>query len=203
MIDFSNLDKSMNTLFSVIFIDIYAVKEALENEYNVDNVWFDYNEKNDGIESINFTYGRMAYNGTGYHVGYEEIQVSIKAYDRNELALYGIPMNLSNYVVNLNQYTIKNRSYPATEYPTIDSHLDNCPVLNRDEGNEWIPDEDHYPDDCDCGCNENWNGYYPPEDDFWHSELESLFSYLSIPNAVFDAKLRQWEIGNQIAYQLP
>lgn len=123
---------------------------------------------------------RYAMDGNGFHVGYESITYQWKAYSKRELNIGGLPYLLSSWVVNPNEYEIINKDLPDEEEPI---HDDDCEFKNN-------PDSF---DDCDCA--EFWNGYYPPDDDFFYQEMESILEWANWVEAEFDPDTRVWTLG--------
>lgn len=205
-----------STVYFPKFIDALAMKDALENYYGIDKVtyipqWNDstidpfLTDTNPDYYILKFTIERPAYDGNGYHVGYERCSFAGKTIKKSELRLAGIPYNLSPHVINTDSFEIINPITPDEEFPTIDSHDPNCAIhTDLPKDHNW--DDDPFPDECDCGCNDEWNGYTPPDSDFWYQEMENVFYYIlnhnQLPDAVFDSETREWTIGNQITWKV-
>lgn len=123
---------------------------------------------------------RFAMDGNGFHVGYETVTYKWKAYSKHELGIAGLPYLLSSWVVNPNEYEIINKDLPDEEEPI---HNDDC---------EFKDDPDSF-DNCDCA--EFWEGYYPPDDDFFYQEMESILEWANWVEAEFDPDTREWTLG--------
>ena len=123
---------------------------------------------------------RMAMDGNGFHVGWESVTYEWKAYSKHELGIAGLPYLLSSWVVNPNEYEIINKDLPDEEEPI---HNDDC---------EFKDDPDSF-DNCDCA--EFWEGYYPPDDDFFYQEMESILEWANWVEAEFDPDTREWTLG--------
>ena len=148
-------------------------------------------------------YSNYAMNGYGYYVGYENIVFVTDCIKKSDLDLSGIPYMLSEYVIDPFKFEIESKDCPPEETPTFDSHDKNCKVHRY----RWNPEKNPYPDYCDCGCNENFEGYYPPDDDFFYLEINHLIHLILedkhyIPEAIFDSEKREWSIGNQVIYTI-
>ena len=91
-----------------------------------------------------------------------------------------MPYLLSSWVVNPNEYEIINKDLPDEEEPI---HNDDC---------EFKDDPDSF-DNCDCA--EFWEGYYPPDDDFFYQEMESILEWANWVEAEFDPDTREWTLG--------
>ena len=54
--------------------------------------------------------------------------------------------------------------------------------------------------------NDTWNGYYHPDDDFFHQDLDNVFYMIlqmnQIPEAIFDSKTRTWSIGDNVFWNV-
>ena len=123
---------------------------------------------------------RFAMDGNGFHVGYETVTYKWIAYSKRELGIAGLPYLLSSWVVNPNEYEIINKDLPDEEEPI---HSDDC---------EFKDDPDSF-DNCDCA--EFWNGYYPPDDDFFYQEIQSILDSTNWVEAEFDPDTREWTLG--------
>lgn len=210
-----------NTIFNQTYIDAFALKEALEKYGNpiegveIWPIWNDetlsWNElvnnppKPDSFE-MRIKYSRYAMNPNGFHVGYENVTFRLKLYDRNSIDLYNYPTALSHLVAipSTSQLEIIETDFPSKELPDIDSHDSKCSVFNREEGEpDWNPIDDPFPDDCDCGCNDGWEGYNPPDSDFLYQDMDHIFYLLlnyhlnNIPEAEFNPNTRTWELGER------
>lgn len=212
-----------NTVFTKTFIDMYAFKEVLENQSGIDKVELIPLDK-DGIEFMDIDpeliesedifkytlkayYSRSAYNGGGYHIGYENVVFEWISINKNELDLHGIPLALSDQVILPFKYNIISKELPDNELPNEDCHDSNCAIFKRDDDDNPLDfNDDPYPDDCDCGCNDNWDGYYQSDDDFFYSDMENIiynmFNYSEIPEAIFNKEERKWYLGDA-EYILP
>lgn len=207
-----------STVYFPKFIDALALKDALERYLGENNVsyvpyWNDptidpfLTDTNPDYYILKFTIERVAMDGNGFHVGYEHCSFAAKTIKKSELKLSGIPYNLSPHCVNLDSFEIVNPIItPDEELPTIDSHDNDCDVFKRDLAFPWNPDNESFPDDCTCGCNDEWNGYTPPDDDFWWQEMEGVFYYImnhnQLPDAVFNKDDGTWSIGDQVTWQV-
>lgn len=199
-----------NTLYNVTLVDAYALKEALESfghpigsvfiypcwidetaELNADLIPPDYYK-------MEVNYSRFSMNPHGYHIGYEDVVFVAKCISKSNLKLHGIPYKLSEFVINPDDFEIESKSLPDEELPDIDSHESDCEVFNRPEGDEWNPLEEPFPDDCSCDCNDFWEGYSHPDNDFFESEIDHIITSIlqsKLPVAEFDSKERTWSIG--------
>jgi hypothetical protein len=211
-------DVDKNTIFNQTYIDAFALKQALENFGNpiegveINPVWIDKRNLHlvepgypDSFEMI-IKYSRYAMNPNGFHVGYEDVVFKMKLYDRNSIELYNYPTYLSHLVAipSVSQLTIIETDFPPEELPDFDSHEFNCSTLNREEDEpDWNPIDDPFPDDCDCGCNDNWEGYSHPDEDFIFQDMDHIFYLLlnyhlnQIPEAEFNPDTRTWELGER------
>jgi len=124
---------------------------------------------------------RFAMDGNGFHVGYETITYKWKAYSKRELGISGIPYLLSAWVINPNEFEIESKDLPMDEAEPI--HSDDC---------EFKDDPDSF-DNCDCA--EFWEGYCPPDDDFFYQEMESILEWANWVEAEFDPDTREWTLG--------
>ena len=124
---------------------------------------------------------RFAMDGNGFHVGYETVTYEWKAYSKHELGIAGLPYLLSSWVVNPNEYEIINKDLPDEEEPI---HNDDC---------EFKDDDPDSFDNCDCA--EFWEGYYPPDDDFFYEEINSILEFTNWVEAEFDPDIREWTLG--------
>jgi hypothetical protein len=211
---FESINKS--TLYFPMYIDALAMKQALEDDVGENNVefipmWNNPDDETDQMDNppdyyiLKFVIERMAMDGNGYHVGWERCSYAAKTIKKSELKLSGIPRNMSPHVILPDSFEIIQMIHPDEEYPTIDSHESNCAIHNElPKDHDW--NEDPYPDECDCGCNDEWNGYFPPDDEFWYSELDGLmhriFHYNNLPDAVFNKDDGTWSIGDQVTWQV-
>ena len=123
---------------------------------------------------------RFAMDGNGFHVGYETVTYKWIAYSKRELGIAGLPYLLSSWVVNPNEFEIESKDLPDEEEPI---HQDDC---------EFKDDPDSF-DNCDCA--EFWNGYYPPDDDFFYQEIHSILESTNWVEAEFDPDTREWTLG--------
>jgi hypothetical protein len=123
---------------------------------------------------------RFAMDGNGFHVGYETVTYKWKAYSKRELNIGGLPYLLSSWVVNPNEFEIESKDLPDEENPI---HNDDC---------EFKDDPDSF-DNCDCA--EFWDGYYPPDDDFFYEEINSILESTNWVEAEFDPDTREWTLG--------
>lgn len=167
-----------NTIFQLTLIDVYALKEALEESGGpIQSVSIEeLSADNRSLQMIVY-YSRYATDGNGSHVGYEDVIFSTTCLNRLELGLHaGIPMGLSEWVVNPNSFKIDRTDLPKPD------------IFKEGE------DED------------NDNGYCPPDNDFFYEELDYIINHLidsdSIPAAEFDPVNREWSIGNQKTWKI-
>ena len=206
-----------NTLYHNLYVDAYALKEALEQFGHPIGSVFIHECWNDETAELNpdqfppdyykmeVNYSRYTMDGNGYHVGYEDVVFVAKCIPKSNLKLHGIPYKLSPFVVNPDSFEIESKSLPPEELSYIDSHDSDCEVFKREEGNEWNPEEDHYPDDCTCYCNDFWNGYFPPDDDFFETEIDQIISSIiqsKLPVAEYNKESNEWSIGNQCNWKV-
>jgi hypothetical protein len=181
---------SINTSNLVQFIDAEAFRYALANHTDLKEVKC-YPVFNNLIKEVNSdakpdhyiieaTYERMAMNGIGYHVGYENVTFNWKAFKKSHLEITGLPKMLSNWVVKIDAYAITSMDLPLNEEP---EHDDDCEFKNSDSF-----------DDCDCA--DNWEGYYRPDEDFFYQEMNHIIEMMGIPEATFDSDNREWQLGD-------
>lgn len=211
-----------NTIFAPLYVDIYAFKYTLEEfGQSIDNVEIEY-EYNDGeISDIYFPkdeilncilkvyYSHYAMDGNGYHVGYENVLFTFQGINRMELGLTtGYPGNLSSWVINPTEFDVTILDLPNEDIIEYNNHDDDCEIFKDDDGNEIDTDiikHDDVSQNCSCGLIDNWNGYYPPDNDFFYSEMENIVHYImnnnKLPDATFDNETSTWNIANQISYK--
>jgi hypothetical protein len=202
-----------NTFYPVLFIDAFAMKEALENYGNpIESVdilpmWHDSNKEPNDANPDYFImvihYSRYAMNPNGFYIGYENVTFEMKLYTKKEFNLHGIPYNLSHLVCipNCDQLEIVNCNLPDEELPDESHHESDCEVFNRSLLRPWNPEKEPFADDCTCGCNDEWEGYSHPDDDLFYQEMDSIFYIImngkTIPEAKFDATKSEWTLGDQ------
>lgn len=206
-----------NTLYCSVLIDCRALVDALNNFGNpIDSaemipIWECPNDPDNDIKvpiayQLQINYSRYAMNGDGYHVGYENVMFSADCIKKSSIHLSdGMPYNLSSYVVNPHAFTIESSECPPEELPTIDSHSSDCAIhteLPADHDWDLCP----FPDECDCGINDHWSGYSPPDEDFFYAELESviqtILSHKLLPEAEFNAETKEWSIGDEVIWEV-
>ena len=206
-----------NTVYFPVYVDMLALKEALENQsliYSVElhPMWNDpideqkYPDVEPDYFQMKVFYSRYCMDGNGYHVGYEHVVFVANSIKKSNLKLSGIPYNLSPHVIDPTSFEIESKDCPPEDFPTFDSHETNCDVFKRSMLHTWNPAIEPFPDDCSCGCNDNWNGYTPPDNDFFESEIDNIIYYIlhhnQLPEATFDGKTGEWSIGNQVTWKL-
>lgn len=206
-----------NTLYCSVLIDCRALVDALNNfGHPIDSaemipIWECSNDPDNDIKvpiayQLQINYSRYAMNGNGYHVGYENVMFSVDCIKKKSIHLFGeMPYNLSSYVVNPHIFTIESSECPPEELPTINSHSSDCAIYTElPADHDW--DLCPFPDECDCGINDNWNGYSPPDEDFFYAELASVIHNIiqngNLPEAEFDNKSREWRIGNEAVWRI-
>jgi len=186
---------AINTINHVQLIDAEAFRSALDNDgaiksvncypvFNNPDAELDYPliEQPDSF-AIDASIERFAMDGNGFHVGYEIVTFQWKAISKRQLEIYGIPLLLSSWVINPLSYEIINKELPFNEEPdTNESHYDNCKFKGQSFD--------------DCNCADNWEGYYQPDDDFFHQEIQSILSMIKYPEATFNADKREWTLGD-------
>jgi len=191
---------SKNTINHLQLIEAEAFRFALNehlsfNEsvrcypiYNDPNADHNSDPKDADSFAIECTTSRYAMDGNGYHVGYENVTYQWKAMRKSDLNLRGIPLLLSNWVIDPTNYEIIKKDLPDNELPDPDhSHDDDCEFKGKGF------------DDCDCA--EYFEGYWQPDDDFFYQEMESIIDQLKYPEAEFDSDKREWQLG-EVSFNL-
>lgn len=206
-----------NTYYNKMYVDAMALKEALETYGNpIDSVewypmWNDPNAESNYPDippdyfQMRLHYSRYAMDGNGFHIGYENVTFITNAIRKKDLKLYGIPYNLSEYVIDPESFEIESKDLPSNEFPNESNHESNCEVFQRSLLHPWNPKDEPFPDDCTCECNDNWNGYYQPEDDFFETELDCLINSIlqsELPEAEFNPETSEWSIGDQVTWKV-
>ena len=204
-----------NTVYPLTFVDAFALKEALENygspieSVDILPMWNDSNLNPDDSNPDYFImviyFSRFAMNGHGFHIGYENVTFNLKLYSKREMGLSGIPYNLSHLVCipDVTQLEIVNRILPDEELPDESHHEKDCEVFQRSLLHPWNPENEPFPDDCTCECNDNWEVYSHPDDDFLYNEMESVFTLImqysinDLPEAEFDSESRTWSLNER------
>ena len=183
---------SMNTLHHIQLIDAEAFRYAMEHSgmihsiscypiFNDPNSEFNYPEVKADSFAIDVKTSRFAMDGNGFHVGYETVIYQWKAIRKADLNIYGgIPRLLSNWVIDPDNYEIIEKDLPPDEDPI---HDDDCEFKGTDDWDQ-------------CDCNEYWNGYFRPDDDFFHQEIQAIIDQLKYPEAKFNADEREWTLGD-------
>ena len=186
-----------STISSIQFVDAEAFRFALaeSGQFNSvrcyptfidDNGEYNYNcpKDADGF-AIEVTIERYAMDGNGYHVGYESATFKWNCIDKHELGIAGIPYLLSKWVVNPEQYELIQMDHPKVDDPDHDPDCE----LNKEDSDG----------DCDCGAFESM--YYPADDDFWYSEMDSRLDSIEYPDAEYNPDKREWQLGD-MSYSL-
>ena len=177
-----------NTIHHLQFIDLEAFCYSLGKTGHVESIeiqpeWNNgKSEENDQDPITGFTIyattSRYAMDGNGSHVGYETITYRWKAYSKRELGITGLPYLLSSWVVNPNEFEIESRELPAEDIP---EHDPECEFKAEDF--------------CNCECAEFFEGYYPPDDDFFYQEIQSILESCNWIEAEFNGDTREWTLG--------
>jgi hypothetical protein len=186
---------SKNTIHHVQWIDVESFCYSLGKTGQISSIeikpeWASDSDYRADLSSeqkpIGFTIhvtptSRMAMDGNGFHVGWESVTYKWKAYSKRELGIAGLPYLLSSWVVNPNEFEIESKDLPDEEEPI---HNDDC---------EFKDDDPDSFDNCDCA--EFWNGYYPPDDDFFYQEIQSILESTNWVEAEFNPDTREWTLG--------
>jgi hypothetical protein len=205
-----------NTLYFPTFVDCHALVSSLNNFGNpIDSaeivpIWCDDNAYNTDWNDIppiktllKIHYSRYAMDGNGFHVGYENVVFTAECIKKSEMKLSGIPYNLSSYVVNPDSFEIESKDLPPEEFPVNESHDESCPYHSNTEHDF---ESDPFPDDCTCGLNDCWEGYYPPDDDFFYTEINQIIHSILqsnlLPSAEYDANTREWSIKDEVNWHV-
>ena len=183
-----------NTIYNIQAIDAEALAITLETESNIDKVELNYfkNDIDSDCCNLKIYYSRYAMDGNGSHVGYENIIFKLTGYKKSDFNLPGIPYIISEFIVFPDQIEIVARDLPKEEIPTFASHKFDC-----------INYKIHNPDDWeDCDCLDCFNGYYPPDDDFFYEEINYIINDAieHLPEAIFDdnGKDQIWILGSNV-----
>jgi hypothetical protein len=182
-----------NTINSIHFIDVESFCFTLNQQSNIDSISIEpvylapeheYNPDDPNCRPIGYhifaKYSRYTMDGSGYHVGYENVTFKWEAIDKTQLGISGLPYLLSRWVVNPDQYEIESKDLPPNEHPEHDS---DCEFKHSTEF-----------DNCDCA--DYFEGYYQPEDDFFYQEMDCILEQCNWVEAEFNSEDRIWELGN-------
>ena len=183
-----------NSTYEVKAIDAYALGYALANTSEIENVRI----VKDGEQyKLKFRYSHYAMNGYGEHIGYENVDFYLPCHEKAYYGISGVPYAISGLIVFLNQLEIESTECPDKEFPDKDSHDKNCAV-HDEKFDDWDWDEDPWNEECDCGLNEFWEGYIPPEWDYFYDTMDNVFhmieEFVMLPNFEFDMETRTWNI---------
>jgi len=200
----SNLEPiAKNTIYHIKFIDVESFCYTLGKSGHIHSIEINpvFSGPNSELPNseppIGFTIdvtptSRYAMDGNGYHVGYESVTYRWIARSKKELGIAGVPHLLSSWVVNPIEYEIESKDLPDEDQLV---HDDDCEFSNDPDNFddcEFSNDPDNF-DDCDCA--DHFNGYYPPDDDFFYQEIESIMSTCNWIEAEFNSDTREWKLG--------
>ena len=92
--------------------------------------------------------------------------------------------------LELSSWTIDGNRTESQAYSEAESE-----VLKHKQSKytDWTLTRDDSFDNCDCA--EFWNGYYPPDDDFFYQEIQSILEWADWVEAEFDPDTREWTLG--------
>jgi len=178
-----------NTVNSIQFIDVESFCYTLGKQSNIDSisiepVWKfendDWNINDNENKPIGFSilanYSRYTMDGSGYHVGYENVTYKWEAICKEQLGIIGIPKLLSNWVVNPNEFEIESKDLPENDIP---EHESDCNETEFDN----------------CICADMFEGYYQPDDDFFYEEMNHILEFCDWIEAEFNPDTREWTLG--------
>jgi hypothetical protein len=187
-----------DSTYTIKAVDAYALGYALADTSEIENVRIEKQE--DGEYKLRFRYSHYAMNGQGCHVGYENVDFYLPCHKKVDFAIHGAPWALSQFIVFWDELMIENVDCPDEELPTRESHEDDCEVQFVGYDN-WDWNEDPWPEHCDCGLNDNWDGYFQPDWDYFYDTLDGIFyhieHYNQLPKFEFDENAREWSIGER------
>jgi len=175
------LDK--NTINSIQFIDVESFCYTLGKQSNIDSIEIEPTYDTLG-QVIGFdifaNYSRYTMDGSGYHVGYENVRFKWSAIDKRQLDITGVPYLLSSWVVNPDSFEIDSKDLPDNDNPEHDS---DC---------EFNDDPDSF-DNCDCA--DCFEGYFQPDDDFFYQDMDHILEQCNWVEAEFNSDRREWKLG--------